>query len=424
MKSNALFFKSMFKHIRPFFRDRHGATAIVFVLCIIPILLAAGGAVDFTRYYDARQSIQSALDASVLAGAGANNSSTVASDTFSSWNVSVDATLGTPAYTGTPNAPDFTGTVKASLKMYFTPLVGIRTLDFTVTSKAERTVTTTASEGGCVWFKTAGMLANSNETLSAPECYIYNLSGSVTLNSGVKIITPKLCIASGVSVTNNGASVVDSDGNSSLQTDCDTEAAPSLPTAPTYSGCDSSGATYSYSSSPSVTLSPGVYCGGVTFNGGSASAQQTVTLEPGVYILKNATFIFDAYTKVTGTGVTFYFADSNSYLQFNSKVTSTLSAPTSGTCGDTGSCGVLMYEASGLSTSTLAPFNAATDSEWTGDILLPSWYVQQNSGSYIDLTGRLLLNGVTLNSSANWVINKSDSSTSSSTSYSSPRLVE
>src|SRR6185437_3629669 len=78
----------------------------------------------------------------------------------------------------------------------------------------------------------------------------------------------------------------------------------------------------------------------------------------------------------TGSGVTFYYADASSYIQFNSGVKANLSAPTSGTYAH-----VLMFEPNGLSTSSFAVDGTSTSDLLQGLIYLPSRNVTFNSAA-------------------------------------------
>lgn len=392
------------------------------------MVLAAGGAVDFSRYIDARKNLQSALDAAVLAGATADNSTNVAQKTFSSWNTHIDGTVSSPQFAAseTSDKSYFSGSSTANLNMYFTTLAGIDPLPFSVTSRAVRTIVPATDDGTCVWLLDAGLTMNSRAELHANLCAVMVLNGTTSLNMLSVTTTPKLCLKSGLSININGGLVLDLNGLLSLNQNCPTSSPPAAPEAPAYSGCDHNGNTsYDYNSHPTVTLSPGVYCGGLNFNGGNnINSMQEVNLEPGLYILKNGSFIFNGHTKVTGSDVTFFYADSGSYLQFNSSnVTSTLSAPASGSCSATGSCGILMYEASGLSTSYLSTFDAGTGHTWSGDVQLSSRIVQENSASNVTLTGRLVLAGMTLNAKTNWTLSPSPYPITTEASYTPARLV-
>jgi Flp pilus assembly protein TadG len=66
---------------RDFSRDTSGAVALMLGLAIVPMVLAAGLAVDFYRAGSAKAQVQASLDASVLAGAAASPNSTEAERT-------------------------------------------------------------------------------------------------------------------------------------------------------------------------------------------------------------------------------------------------------------------------------------------------------------------------------------------------------
>ncbi len=58
-------------HVAGFSRDTRGAVALLFGLAAVPVILAAGAAIDFYRVEAARAELQASLDASALAGAAA-----------------------------------------------------------------------------------------------------------------------------------------------------------------------------------------------------------------------------------------------------------------------------------------------------------------------------------------------------------------
>jgi YD repeat-containing protein len=85
------------------------------------------------------------------------------------------------------------------------------------------------------------------------------------------------------------------------------------------------------------TLSPGVYCGGLTIGNTNGTA---FTMSPGVYIMAGGGLVFNSQAVVKGSGVTVYntssagWGCSSSYnykpVTISGQVTATLSAPTSG----------------------------------------------------------------------------------------------
>jgi Flp pilus assembly protein TadG len=108
---------------RTFFRGTDGNAAIIFALSLIVILVAAGGAVDYARAYNAHKALQASIDSSVLAGAGAGYSATAALAVFDAQHdilqhISFEGTIGVPVY-GTAADGSFTGTVTAQVTTYF-----------------------------------------------------------------------------------------------------------------------------------------------------------------------------------------------------------------------------------------------------------------------------------------------------------------
>lgn len=384
--------------------DRRGSAVTVFALCLVPVTLAVGGAVDYSNYYDTRVSLQAALDASVLAGA-ARNSADQAANTFNAWKVKVDGATASATvtnYSGCSSASaTCTGSYKTQIKTYFAAIVGLSTLPVTVTATAEKVAASAVTGGKCLWLVSSGSGLNMNGsgTISAPGCDIEvaaTASGSTTLNSGAKIITPKLCIAAG-SINNNGGSVKDGSGGTSLSYPCAVSTDPyasSLP-IPSSASCDyPNNITKDAQDTQPVIMSPGVYCGGVTFN----STVKNVIFSPGLYVIRGGSFIFGPNVTVSGSGVTFFYAD-NSYLQFNSGATSTLSAPTSGTYS-----GILMYETPGLSTSYLSNLDTGTSHNWTGLIHLPSRVMQENAAALVTISGTAVFAAMTVNSGSSWTV--------------------
>jgi len=98
--------------------------------------------------------------------------------------------------------------------------------------------------------------------------------------------------------------------------------------APAFSsGCDYT--NFKVNSGNPETLTPGVYCNGITLNAGSV-----VTFSPGLYVLNGGGLSVSGNAVMHGTGVTFYSTGSASYAYKPVAITGgavgTLSAPTSG----------------------------------------------------------------------------------------------
>src|SRR5205085_12520623 len=97
--------------------------------------------------------------------------------------------------------------------------------------------------------------------------------------------------------------------------------------APSFSGCDY--INWSWSSSTSVTLNPGVYCGGITITGSG-----TVTFSSGTYILNGGGFNWGGSATLNGARVMFFITGQNGYtaapLNASGNGSINLTAPNSG----------------------------------------------------------------------------------------------
>jgi RHS repeat-associated protein len=144
-------------------------------------------------------------------------------------------------------------------------------------------------------------------------------------------------------------------------------------------------AYYDMNSKPkNNTLSPGIYCGGLTIGNTNG---MTFNFSPGVYVLAGGGFVLNSQAQVSGSGVTFYntssagWGCSQSYsytpVTISGQVTANLSAPTSGSldgillfgnragCSTVGSC---VDQINGGSTAVLngALYFASDEIEITG----------------------------------------------------------
>ncbi len=397
-----------------FLREKRGNVTIIFALSLVAIVTAVGGALDLNNAAVMRHDIQDALDAAVLAGVRASSASTstVASKTFND-NVPASYSSVTQSYSASASASSnasasvvtatLTGKATYASPTYMLRLIGMNSLTISATSTASAKTTTGTSAKPCIYVLdpsgSQSLLVNSGANVAASTCEIDIKSTgnpAAMFNSGSNLAFKKVCVQ-GSTVTQNSTSVAN------LALGCTNTADPYTGNTPTPSSstCTVSNGNYN---DATVSLSPGVYCGWFNFNNSSAK----VTFAPGVYVIKGGGWNVNGGTW-TGSGVTFYFADT-SKIQFNSGISATLSAPTSGTYKD-----LLFYEASGLSKSDFI-FNDSVANTLTGVIWLPSRTVTFNAKSGVAsdsltlIVWRLILNNTT------WTLTPFGSASSSGTS--------
>jgi Flp pilus assembly protein TadG len=391
--------------VRTFRLWNSGGVATTFALTVIPITLLAGMGIDFTRASQARVVLQNAVDAAVLAGARqSSNQVTTAQNTFKA-NLAVSPSL-TATATFTLNADEsVSGTAQANLSTVFLTLMSVKTLSLTATAKASGTPSIV-----CILVvdatATQALLVNSGASVNAPTCEIdvdSTANPAAIFNAGSTLNVSNICVKS-ANVTVNG-------GTPPVQTNCPAISDPFKGTLPTVSvgGCTYTNAVYN---SSTVTLAPGVYCGSTNFNG-----SPQITFNPGLYVIKQGTMTINAGATLSGNGVTFYFADQNSKIQFNGGITAQLLAPTSGTYAN-----ILMFEPPGLSLSQMV-FDGTKGENLAGLIYLPSRQVTFNSVSNVTSEQMTMVVDTLIVDSTNWSFASSPLSMQGATSSGEVRLL-
>jgi hypothetical protein len=130
-----------------------------------------------------------------------------------------------------------------------------------------------------------------------------NAYGAVSMNGNTTIKSAENCFVGTATKV----------GNASISPAPDAECKP-IPdpfaniTKPAVGPCDYT--NYSENGNKSVTLNPGVYCGGMKF-----SAQVNVTFAPGLYIIKDGIIDAQGGATFTGNGVTFFLTGNGAGVQ-------------------------------------------------------------------------------------------------------------
>lgn len=168
----------------------------------------------------------------------------------------------------------------------------------------------------------SGALAlSSNARIDTPKCEIHSNSLAVdalTAASNAQIKSKRVCIEGGY-VARSNATI-----EPPPVTPCNAAEDPFAHVSPP----DYVGKPCIYQApikSKTLTLQPGVYCGGLDIDGNS-----NVTFAPGEYIIKDGPFRADSNTKLSGAGVGFYLTGAAALLGFNSNTELNFTAPQSG----------------------------------------------------------------------------------------------
>jgi hypothetical protein len=139
-------------------------------------------------------------------------------------------------------------------------------------------------------------------------------------------------------------------------------------------------------------MNPGVYCGGISFNGNFY-----VKFNTGAYVLAGGGISFNGNATMTGTGVTFYnTTGTGGYkgIVLNGNVTLNFSAPTSGSLS-----GILFFQDRSIPAGSAgSTVNGNSGSTIDGALYFPSTTLTYNgnsssSGYSIIVADKLVANG-------------------------------
>lgn len=364
--------------LREFAGAAAGSVAAIAAVSVPVIVGVLGVGIDVGNWYFARRSLQTVADAAALAAAmryanGDDDLDGVAlADAQRNGFIGGASalTVNRPPVTG-PNIGDVKAvevTVREAAKLYFASYFIDR---FEVRARA---VATAATPGE---FCVVGLERIASKAVE--------LSGgaNATLGCGVAVNSQS---ASALYLSGNSsldAAPISMSGdyqagsNTTLTSQPETSAPPVQDpyqdlTAPTPSACD-------HATSTTVnggTLSPGVFCNGLTL-------KNAVHLNPGVYIIDGGGLSMNAGAVVTGSDVTIILTDTalsssgSGTVDINGGATVTLAAPATGAWA-----GVLFFQDRNAP-SAVNRFNGGANLQLTGVLYFPSQELQFTGGSEI-----------------------------------------
>jgi len=213
-----------------------------------------------------------------------------------------------------------------------------------------KTVSGAISFSGSTDFDAQGCTVHSNST--SPQ--------GISVSGVATVVAAGFCSAGGVSTT--------SPLTPEPRTNCPqlTDPFRNLP-SPKTTGC-----TYANNvqiqPSEQKTLSPGIYCSGLSIKGGA-------TLQPGVYVIKGPLTI-NSQATVTGTGVTFYLTGNQAGFTINAAAALSLEAPRTGDYG-----GILIFQDRTANTSATNTLNGSAGTKLVGAIYTATQTVSVAGGS-------------------------------------------
>jgi hypothetical protein len=343
-------------------KSEAGQAVVIVVLAIGVFLLGAVGlAIDGSHLYAERQMAQPAADAAALGGIlsifhGTNATATHPFATTSPGSAYTCSTTDGTTPCAYARANGFGGTTGDTVSVSFPTAVSGVTLASAsvpaITVAVQRSVNTTLmrllgpSSFTVSTTATAALvklpIVNCIDSLDPSASGAFSVVGNSTLNlsgcgigvdsssssaftatGNTSIQAGAVNVVGGVSLQGSNVSVTPSP-TTNASTFSDPLASVPAPSAPTH--CDYWNTSYSGNS---ITLSPGIYCNGLSFSG-----SVNVTFNPGTYILLGGGLTTSGNASMSGSNLTFYntFNASYSYapISISGNGSVNLSATTSG----------------------------------------------------------------------------------------------
>ena len=356
-----------------FHKAADGSVVTLFALSLVPMVGMVGAAVDYSRAANYRAALQQALDGAVLAGArdGTFNWSSIAHSVF---NANLKTRIGSteaPQFSKNGNG-SYSGRVTGAVSASFLKLVGFSSMALSVQSAA---VAPGSPGQFCVLALNRNaqpaltLTGNASISIRAPDCILQvnsNASGAVYMNGNTFINSATNCFVGTLTKV----------GNASISPAPQPNCAP-VPDPfanyprPTVGAC---GYMNYSASSGTITLQPGVYCGGMKFTG-----QVNVTFAPGLYVIKDGTIDAQGGSSFAGNGVTFFLTGQGAGVQLEGQANWHIVASNSGPLAGF----VFFLDPSGPSGLAAASSKLAGSAEFyfDGVVYLPQQHVTLTGGS-------------------------------------------
>jgi hypothetical protein len=396
-------------------RSGGGNFGLISALLLPMLLVVVGGAVDMSHAFAEKTRLQDMVDSAVLSAASKSTDDErfKAAKAMLAQAVEQDKDVDFQSLMDLAVNADgsLTGTFNRPFQTNFLRLIGMDTLDISVTATAISGKGEPV-DNGCIYVlgsRGQDVLINSGAKVYSKACTVNvhsKAAPAFIMNAGSTIDTAKFCVR-GTNYIKNGGTLTNLEAGCIPAND---PYAGQLPTPTVASTCSTSG----WKDGGTHSLKPGVHCE-TGFNG-----SPTITFEPGLHIIKGR-MIINSNATVVAEGVTFYFPDVNSEIRINGGVSFKGTAPTTGPYK-----GILMFENTANSANNANKqqyiFNGSKGEILEGIIYLPNRDVTYNSTTNQVNRISLVVNSMIVNS-ANWLMEPYEGSGSGTGSAAFVRLI-
>lgn len=351
----------MYHRFKRFRRDQKGSIATVFALSLIPVMLASGAAIDYSRATQLRAKFQMSADnAAMKALLGPVNQR----------QATVDAIMGqkhdplTSVFTMVGDDDQVLVEAQGSVKTAVLNIVNIESMPIGARARAVKIYDGLPP---CILAlnqtSTATITFAGTSVFEAKDCVVHSNSShetGMTMEGGAVPVAAGFCSAGGVN-TSRTITPTPREG-------CERMKDPFASLDKPYSGGCSFN-NVSVDPKQNRVLKPGIYCGGLELKG-------TARLEPGVYVIKNGLLTITSQSNVTADGVIFYLTGTNAGFSFDAGGILDLRAPQDGPYG-----GLLVYQDPLSNPNYDNKLVGSSDSIVIGGIYTPTQIVTLQGGS-------------------------------------------
>ena len=306
-------------------RDTRGGVAVLFSLAVLPLIIAAGVALDYANLSRADARLANGADSAALAGAKAmvlafelpEAERRVAAESVAQKTVASLAPTALAAISASVAESSVAVTLTEDEPLLLLRFIGEATKPVGAQSVA---IFTPNEPIPCLLALSpsapSGISVDGSATVTGPKCMAWSNStspSSLSFTGASDTSAQRICAVGGKT---GSASV-----SPSPETSCDPFADP-YASRSTTDGRTCDHGTLSVEASQTVTLDPGVYCGDFVLKG-------DVTLSPGLFVIRDGVFRVEGAAQVQGTGVSFLLVG-NSYLDWAGRAVIDISAMSTG----------------------------------------------------------------------------------------------
>ncbi len=387
-------------------RRANGFVLVTLVVSTVALLACIGLSIDVGYMQLIKSRMQTAADAAALGavqerknGSGSTQivdaaKADAALNGFTDGQKSVLVAVNSPPATGlyTADAGSVEVLISQDVGTLFMGVVG-----FTSVTVRSRSVARQGPSSNCLYAldRTASgafsITGGATLTVSCGIMVASTSSSAMIAGGGAHLTAPSINVAGGYQA--GGGVVVTPTPTTHVPAESD----PLAYLIPPPVGACVQNINWKASNGSTKAITKGVYCGGITIDGGS-----TVTMSPGTYILLGGGLNVSNGAKLSGTGVTFYVTSDASHayggVNLLGGTTVTLAAPTTGAYA-----GILFYQDPAISAPADSTFSNGTAPTMDGALYFPTSKISYSGGvssNYTIIVCKTISfsNGTTVNS--------------------------